>query len=306
MLISVCVCTFKRPALLSNLLQALRLQVFALDSTRLELIVVDNDPLCSATPILDAWAPCERVGLRYFHVPVPNIAIARNAAIAQAQGQYLAFIDDDERPQADWLQRLLDALLQFDADVVFGPVIPRYRPDCPAWIREGGFFDRPQFSTGTRIDEGNARTGNVLMRVRTLQALSGPFDETFGQTGGEDSLLFRDLIANGKRLVWCDDAPVSEEVPVDRANPSWLLRRSYRIGQTWIRAELYRLPGAKRFWRGAFLGVRAFAQLLMSVALAISCVAFSRVNAFRWLRTACAQVGKITGMSRFQYHEYGR
>jgi succinoglycan biosynthesis protein ExoM len=305
MLISVCVCTFKRPSLLSELLLALRGQTFSDGKLLLELVVVDNDPAHSAKAVMDAWTPHERVVLRYFHVPVPNIAVARNAAIGQAKGQYLAFIDDDEQPQADWVQRLLDALQRFDADAALGPVLPRYRSDCPAWIRHGGFFDRPRFLTGTSIDEGNARTGNVLMRADTLHAMTGPFDVSFGLTGGEDSLLFRDLLAQGKRLIWCDEAPVSEEVPADRANPGWLLRRSYRVGQTWIRAELYRLSPLDRFGRGAAIGMRAVAQLGLSLALAVGCLPFSRVRAFKWLRTACAQAGKITGMTRFQYREYG-
>jgi succinoglycan biosynthesis protein ExoM len=305
MLISVCVCTYKRPALLGELLLALRGQTFSDDKLCLELVVVDNDPAHSAKATLDAWLPHVRVGLRYFHVPVPNIAVARNAAIAQAQGLYLAFIDDDEQPQADWVQKLLDTLLCFKAAAVFGPVLPRYRSDCPAWIRDGGFFDRPRFVTGTAIDEGNARTGNVLMRADSLNSMSGPFDVTFGLTGGEDSLLFRDLLAQGKRLIWCDEAPVSEEVPADRANPGWLLRRSYRIGQTWIRAELYRLSPLARFGRGTALGMRAVAQLGLSLVLTVGWLPFSRLRAFKWLRTAWAQAGKITGMTRFQYREYG-
>lgn len=305
MLVSVCICTFKRPQLLAELLQVLRTQVLVQDAARLELIVVDNDPAHSALPVLMAWVASERATLRYFHAPVPNIATARNTAIAQAKGDYLAFIDDDEQPQADWVQTLLEALHRFDADIAFGPVLPRYRTDCPDWIRRGGFFDRPRFATGTQVDVGNARSGNVLLRAQALSALSGPFDESFGRTGGEDSLLFRDLIAQGKHLIWCDEAPVSEEVPTERATPAWLLRRSYRVGQTWIRAELYRQSKFDRCLHGAVLGGRAAIQLVLGLTFAVASLPFSRIRAFQWLRTACSQLGKLSGMTRFQYREYG-
>lgn len=305
MLISVCVCTFKRPLLLNELLGALHEQTFLDEKIQLELIVVDNDPAHSAKATLDTWMLDGRVSLRYFHVPVPNIAVARNAAIAQAEGQYLAFIDDDERPQSDWVSCLFETLRRFDADAVLGPVLPRYLANCPEWIRRGGFFDRSRFVTGTRIDEGNARTGNVLIRADILKAITGPFNVAFGLTGGEDSLLFRELIAQGIRLIWCDEALVSEDVPRNRANAAWLLRRSYRVGQTWIRAELHNLSPFNRFRRGAALGLKASAQMIVSLVLAVLWFMFSPVNAFKWLRTAWTQVGKITGMSRYQYHEYG-
>jgi succinoglycan biosynthesis protein ExoM len=183
--------------------------------------------------------------------------------------------------------------------------VPRYRTDTPQWVMAGRFFERPRYPTGTKIDERDARTGNVLLRASTLKAMTGPFDEAFGRTGGEDSVLFRDLIARYSRMVWCDEAPVSEEVPPDRATAAWLLRRSYRVGQTWIRAEVYRLSPSQRRIRLTALGVRAFAQLFLSVLFAAAWLILSRLKAFHWLRTACSQAGKLTGMTRFQFQEYG-
>jgi succinoglycan biosynthesis protein ExoM len=305
MLISVCICTFKRPAMLLDLLDALGRQVLVEPRQSLELVVVDNDPAHSARAVLQQWRAPAGVVLRYFHVPQPNIAVARNTTIAHARGEWIAFIDDDESPAVDWLQQLLATQQRCQADVVFGPVVPRYRPDTPDWVKQGRFFERPRHASGTPIDEREARTGNVLLRASALRAMPGPFDEAFGRTGGEDSVLFRDLIAQSLTLVWCDEAPVSEEVPADRATARWLLRRSYRVGQTWIRAEVYRLTASQRRWRAASLGVRALVQLLLSVLLAAVWVLISRPKGFHWLRTACSQAGKLTGMTRFQFHEYG-
>ena len=305
MLISVCICTFRRPTQLATLLDALGQQSLNDLEAQVELVVVDNDPLHSAQPVLAAWRAPQGFELRYFHVPVPNIAEARNTAIHNASGEWVGMIDDDETPQNDWLVRLIDTQRRFNADAVFGPVVPQYVPATPDWIRAGGYFDRARHATGTAIDERDARTGNVLIRAARLNALPGPFDVAFGRTGGEDSLLFRDLLAKGCSLVWCDEAPVTEEVPLERATAAWLLRRSYRIGQTWIRAELYRLPLGARVARGGWLGTRAVLQLLLSVALALGWALLSRARAFSWVRTAVTQAGKITGMTRFQYQEYG-
>lgn len=305
MLISVCICTFRRPALLGLLLDAIGTQRQDNAQTQVELIVVDNDPAHSARETLAAWQAPSGFSLRYFHVPVPNIAVARNMAVHKASGDWLAFIDDDETPDVDWLCRMVAAQARFNADAVFAPIVPRYLQGTPDWIREGGYFERPRMATGTVIDERDARTGNVLVRKAILMTLDGPFDVTFGRTGGEDSLLFRDLLARGCSFVWCDEAPVSEEVPMNRANSAWLLRRSFRIGQTWIRAELYRLPEGARFTRGLMLCSRAVVQLVLGVLFALGWAFFSRTRAFKWLRVSVAQAGKITGMTRFRYNEYG-
>jgi succinoglycan biosynthesis protein ExoM len=213
-------------------------------------------------------------------------------------------VDDDEVPSNDWLLRLIQTQQRFNADAVFGPVVPRYLSGMAEWLRLGGYFDRRRFPTGTPIDEADARTGNVLINAKRLQSLNGPFEESFGRTGGEDSMLFRDLQSLGCTFIWCDEATVSEEVPIARANAAWLLRRSLRVGQTWIRAELYRLPLQRKMRKGLVLSVRACVQLAISFALALVWLPFSRIKAFHWLRTAAMQVGKITGLT-FRYQEYG-
>ena len=305
MLISVCICTFRRPQLLAGLLAALAQQDLKDLGAGVEWVVVDNDPDHSAREVLEGWNRGAPVfPLRFFHVAQSNISIARNTAVSQARGDWVAFIDDDETPLADWLFQLADAQRRFQADAVFGPVVPRYRADTPDWICQGGYFDRARHKTGTVIDEADARTGNVLIRTESLRSLPGPFDLSFGRTGGEDSLLFRDLLARQCKFVWCDEAPVSEEVPQDRATARWLVKRSFRVGQTWIRGELYRLGPGQRRLRGGILGSRAAIQLVLSLLFALLWVIPSRIKAFQWVRVAAMQAGKLLGMTRFQYNEY--
>jgi succinoglycan biosynthesis protein ExoM len=305
MLISVCVCTYRRLDMLSALLTALGNQSLGSEIHDVQVVVVDNDPGHSAQPVLTAWQPPRGFTLVFKHVPVPNIAVARNMAVQSATGEIIAFIDDDETPCSEWLQQLWMTMQCCHADAVFGPVIPVYPPTIAAWLKTGRFFDRSRFTTGTPIDERNARTSNVLLRSQCLKTLEGPFDATFGRTGGEDSLLFRDLLSRHCAFVWCDEAPVYEVVTPDRASAVWLLRRSFRIGQTWIRAELYRLPRQQARVHRLRLSIKAAIQLVVSLGLVLLMLPVSRIKAFHWARTAAAQAGKLTGMSRFQYQEYG-
>jgi len=300
--VSVCICTFKRPALLGVLLAELERQIGA--AAGVEFVVADNDPAHSAREVLAQWA--QRLPLRALHVPVPNIAAARNAVVGAARAPWLAFIDDDESPDAGWLYKLRAAQSAHAADVVFAPVLPRYVPGTPDWLRLGGFFDRPRFATGTAITTRDARTGNVLLRAGLVKALGPtPFDVAFGRTGAEDTVLFRALLARGARFIWCDEATVQEEVPLARANTGWLLRRSYRLGQTYMVSETHQLRGAAWLKRAGFLGLRAAGQLLVAGMLALVLVPFSRIRSFRWLRATLAQLGKLSALAGHRYHEYG-
>ena len=305
MLISVCVCTFRRPALLAALLDGLARQQLDEPVAQLEILVVDNDPAHSAREVLQGWVPPAGFSLRFAHVPVPNISVARNAAVAMARGEWIAMIDDDEVPQPDWLAQLLRLQRKVDADFVAGPVLPTYPADTPLWVIRGGYFESRRYPSGTRINEGDGGTCNVLFRAASLKKVNGPFDENFGRTGGEDSLLFRDLIAAGCSYVWCDEAVIHEVVHRDRTTVRWMLRRSFRIGQTFIRGELYRLSGLARLAQGSWLFARATLQLVVSLALALAWLPASRLRSFRWIRIAAAQAGKLTGLSRLQYLEYG-
>jgi len=300
--VSVCICTFKRPELLGLLLGELERQIGP--DAGVEFVVADNDPAHSAREVLAAWS--QRLPLRALHVPVPNIASARNAVAAAARAPWLAFIDDDESPDPGWLDTLRAAQAAHRADVVFAPVVPRYVAGTPDWLRLGGFFDRPRFATGTRIGTRDARTGNVLLRAETLAALGhAPFDIAFGRTGAEDTVLFRALLARGAAFVWCDEATVQEEVPLARANAAWLLRRSYRLGQTWAVSETYQLRGAAWLRRAAGLGLRALVQLVVAGGAALVLAPVSRIRSFRWLRATVGQLGKLSALAGHRYHEYG-
>jgi succinoglycan biosynthesis protein ExoM len=301
--ISICICTFRRPALLDQLLAALTEQ--PCDGLRVEVVVVDNDPAGSAAAVLRDWQARFPMPLHARHESTPNIAQARNAAVHTAQGQWVLFIDDDEAPDQDWIRKLVATQRNTDADAVFAPVLPRYLPDTPDWIRRGDFFQRRRFATGTVIGSSDARTGNVLIRRSKLMALAGPFDAAFGRTGAEDTMLFRDMLAQGARFVWCDEATVSEEVPAQRANLNWLLRRSYRLGQTYVLAEIARLQGWSRWQRVVRLGLRAAVQLVIAAATTILSLPFSRIMAIRWLRTTAGQCGKLSALAGHRYHEYG-
>jgi succinoglycan biosynthesis protein ExoM len=226
--ITVCVCTFKRPALLQALLSALSAQETD-GCFSYSVVVVDNDCQRSAAAICEEFRNGSSVALLYDVEPEQNIALARNRAIRHAVGQLVALIDDDEVPGRDWLWTLHRALRQHQASGVLGPVFPSYEAEPPRWVIKGRFHERPQHESGAVLDWKNTRTGNAIICRTVFEGIAEPFRPAFGM-GGEDRDFFRRMIALGHRFVWCAEAPVWETVPAARCTRSFMLRRALLRG----------------------------------------------------------------------------
>ncbi len=274
----ICVCTYQRNDLLSELLQSLRAQRHGSAAAGTgatagrhgasdgesrtgtaggeaaaegdgagipRLIVVDNAP----EPLADAVISAEYPEARYVHEPRPGIAVARNAALMAVPGEARAvvFIDDDERADPGWLRALIDCANRSGADTVSGPVRSVFPDGAPAWLEASGYIRRTDFPTGPW--GYRPATNNVLVRAGWFDGPGGlRFDEAFNLTGGEDSDLFERMQAAGAQSWWCAEAVVSEDVPLERTTPAWMRQRGIRAGH--VRALKLAKRGARR-WRVA-------------------------------------------------------
>jgi len=227
--ISICICTFKRPRLLSGLLRDLESQATE-DFFDYSIVVVDNDMTASARAAVETEAHRLRIEIGYFVEPEQNIAKARNKAVANSRGDFVAFIDDDELPDSRWLLKMFQALNFFETDGVLGPVLPRFLSSPPPWVKRGKFFERPAHYSGYFLFPEFTRTGNCLLRRSIFKNNEDWFRPQFG-SGGEDRDFFGRLIARGCVFVWCNEAPVYEAIHSERWNKWNLLKRALLRGK---------------------------------------------------------------------------
>jgi hypothetical protein len=227
--VSVVIPTFRRPEFLRRAVESVLAQRGVSES--FEIIVVDNDGSASARVVVDELAADSARPIRYVNEPRPGISHARNTGVTAAVGRSLAFLDDDEAASPDWLASLLDTANRFSADIVVGPVRPIFpaATAVSAYAREVYTRDAG-LPSGSVIDWGGI--GNALLRKDRCFRTATPFDPRLGLTGGEDSVFLRQLIQDGRKLVWCADAAVTETVLADKLTPRYLLRRAFRAGQT--------------------------------------------------------------------------
>jgi succinoglycan biosynthesis protein ExoM len=243
--VGIVICTFNRPQLLRRAIRSCIAQQHP-EGIGIEILVVDNSPDANASVLVRQLAETSPVAVRYASEPRPNIAHARNAGIAASTSAYIAFLDDDEEASPHWIAGMVATMERTGADVVFGPVLPRFETGGPpAWDPEARQFTRdmglpdgaPAPLMATRSSRGGG-TGNCLIRRATCIRSAEPFDPAFGETGGEDTDFFLGLAGCGCRFVWCAEAPVREFVPADRTSLDYMARRTFRQNQSYVRLRV--------------------------------------------------------------------
>jgi glycosyltransferase involved in cell wall biosynthesis/GT2 family glycosyltransferase len=306
--VAVCIITYRRPEGLKRLLDGLDRLVFEKNPLPdLEIIVVDNDPTGSAQALCEVAKPNLRWPLRYCVESRRGIPYARNRAIASAGSDmdFVAFVDDDEVPLPTWMDELLYVQHSYDADVVYGAVLPYFVEDAPTWIVEGRFFEhtfvRARYPTGRPLEL--ADTNNVLLRSQVFGGMDKLFDERFAMTGGSDTHFFMRVFRTGYRIVWAVDARVYDWVPKNRAKARWILQRAYRLGNTRSLCELDLESSAARRVVPVIKGVGRIAQGVLLIPASIALGRHAIVGA---LHNICYGAGRLAGVLGVRYEEYRR
>jgi glycosyltransferase involved in cell wall biosynthesis len=280
----VAVLTYKRPRELSLGLPLILQHVAELNAggdIAARVVVIDNDPEASARGALEQL---DSELLSYVVEPVPGISAGRNRALDEAAADdLLVFIDDDERPRAQWLVPLVDP-----------------------WIQAGRFFVRRRMPTGSPVEV--AAAGNLLLDMRQIRQSGVRFHLNFGLTGAEDTLFSRMLRQAGSQIVWCDESATTDFVPASRTTRRWVLLRAWSHGNSLALVDLHLADGLKL---QLLVRLRFLARGLLRVGggsgrYLLGVLSRSQQHQARGLRAVLRGAGMIAGAAGFAYLEYGR
>ncbi len=271
MTVSIIVCTRNRSAILGPCLTRLS----EVDYPGLEVLIVDNAPSDDSTHRMVEELASRDPRFRYVVEPRPGLSRARNAGLAEARGEIVAYTDDDVAVDARWVQGIVKGFQRRrDVGCVTGLV-------CSASIesRAEQYFDARVAAWSSRCEPeqfdlvhnraesplypytpGSFGTGaNFAFDRRFLENLGG-FDTALGAgsrtRGGEDVDIFVRTLRAGRAIVYEPAALVWHH---HRSSDEALLDQMYGYGtglsafatkcllDPGTRVEvLRRLPGAAR------------------------------------------------------------
>jgi len=290
---SVVIPTYNRAELLALALDSVLAQR---TSVPYEVIAVDNNSTDYTREVVERAAKGAAAEVRYVFEPVQGSSAARNAGIAAARGEILAFLDDDVIAEPDWLAALADAYARVpDAWAVGGRVTLRLPDRLPGWL---GPLDGLVASYLSEQDLGEDLTrvefprglisANLSVKREALQRVGG-FDGRLGRFGGrllsgEDVELCYRIQRAGGSVYYCGRASVSHLVPPERLTKPFFRRRAYWQGRT-----------EAAFSSGRSVGPQAAKDVLKAAALY---AAGKKWRAFRHELAAWKAAGYVIGRLR--------
>lgn len=206
MIFSVIIPTYNRKDLLKKCLVSLFAQTFHKDGY--EVIVVDDGSTDGTADFLSLLNPLDPSHFHFLTQNHKGPAAARNLGIKQAQGEIIAFTDDDCVPPANWLEKLYDGFKRHpEVAIVSGcqeaqdnilkeNLIAQYERFQTREIYGGkdkeivGGFETP-----------GGVTNNMAVRKEVFDKV-GLFDENFPVPAGEDADLKKRIADAGFKFLY--------------------------------------------------------------------------------------------------------
>jgi hypothetical protein len=159
----------------------------------------------------------------------------RNAGVARASGEIIAFLDDDACAAPDWLETLIVhfadpavAGVGGRVDPLWATARPRWFPGEFDWAVGASYSGMPETTAAVR----NVWTNNMALRRAAFDAAGG-FREDFGKVGAvcrpEDTELC--LRVTSGSWLYVPASAVGHWVPAERATFAYFLRRCLEEGQ---------------------------------------------------------------------------
>lgn len=206
---SVIIPTHSRPRQLTDCLDALARLNYP--SERFEVIVVNDG---GASPLDEIIARFRgQLQVKLIAQAQAGPATARNTGAAQAQGQFLAFIDDDCWPDADWLQALA-AILRTQPERMIGGRTLNALPQNLYSTASQLLIDYLYACYNAERERAQFVASNNLALSNELFLKLGGFDSSFPFAAGEDRELCARWLAQGFQIAYAPETMIYHAHPL--------------------------------------------------------------------------------------------
>lgn len=234
--ISAVICTHNRSAYLANAIQSLCQQTLSCDL--FEILVVDNASTDDTQALVSRMADQNRF-LKYVYEPILGLSHARNTGWKMAQGDYIAYLDDDAIADPHWLEKILITFetISWQPGVICGRVDPCWEGERPDWLVEEfwSWFSALDWSDQPLVLENQYFCGTNMALPRELLQRIGGFSINLGRKGkillsNEELLLQHQIHRLGYVTYYHPDISVKHYIPRHRQTKQWLFQRIFSQG----------------------------------------------------------------------------
>jgi len=178
----------------------------------IEIILIDNNSKDATRSLVENLIPDFPFKLRYVFEAEQGISAARNRAIDEAKGDYLAFLDDECIVNRDWLTTAVANIIKFRPSIMGGPFFGAFLPgDRPKWFKieygDASTFINDHYLKGFHADF-RVCAGNMFVRRDVFESVR--FDVNMGpkanllKVGEETDLQDRYLSAHPREMIFYD------------------------------------------------------------------------------------------------------
>lgn len=223
-IILIGICTYNRNDLLERALEHIN-KLEIPEECEIRVVISDNNTNKEAYTVYEKFKDYS-FKLYYVHEQTPGIAFARNAILQKGieiNADYIAFIDDDEYPEPNWIKELYDVMIEHNASGA---------TSAPTRIANGKV--QPLAQRVKRRKRGEKRrtcaTSSVLFTIDIVKKSDIWFDTCFGRMTGEDIDFFSRANNLGYTFVWSDKVLIYDELPAQRLTLEWKLDRAFNNG----------------------------------------------------------------------------
>lgn len=174
-LVSIVMATWNRAAGMRTAVESVQAQTWG----NWELIVADDGSWDDTAAVADLLA-LRDPRVRVLHLPHAGVSAARNAGIAEARGEFVAFLDSDNEWEHDFLAKIIPTMVADEDQVAFSTIKMVYED------RVGYRQNEPTYESlllGNSVD-----LNTVIVRTTALREIDG-FDETLPRAVDFDVIL---------------------------------------------------------------------------------------------------------------------
>ncbi len=297
---SICIATYKRPELLKKLIDSLLIQK-NIELSEVEIIIVDNDSSKSAQTVVNKYIGKHACEVYYYMQPEKNISLTRNLALDKIKGDYVFFIDDDEYADEYWMGYLIDTIVKYNADGVFGRIVSYFDKETPEWIRGCMVFHKSFNLTGQK--PANMSTANCILKSSLFTQKGYRFNLDYGITGGSDYQLFLKIEQDGYKLISCDKAVTYDFIPKTRAHIFWLIKRVARTGNNFSRTQIEQSEGFKKIIVSIREVLKGSIQGIIALVLSLIFL-WNPTKSLNWFLKSISNFYKIFAAFGYYVQEY--